>query len=126
MRGDRPTPRHESEQVTDVQASDEHAPGVFHERLSVAVSGDAVSLGGVDWADRLLTLDEAARLLSCTKAAVRKWIAQGRLRRVKVGRLTRVRAQDIAEVIERGLPEPPPLARGNGAVRRPAPGTAGL
>ncbi len=59
---------------------------------------------GADW-EGLVTLDEAARRLSCTKAAVRKWVSQGRLAVVKVGRLTRVRARDIAQVIEHGLPE---------------------
>ncbi len=59
---------------------------------------------GADW-EGLVTLDEAARRLSCTKAAVRKWISQGRLTAVKVGRLTRVRSRDIAQVVEHGLPE---------------------
>jgi excisionase family DNA binding protein len=55
--------------------------------------------------DGLVTLDQAASLLACTKAAVRKWISQGRLAPVKVGRLTRLRARDVARVVEHGLPE---------------------
>ena len=64
-----------------------------------------MNLGNGHSVDGLVTLEEAARLLSCTKAAVRKWISQGRLPHVKVGRLTRLRARDIAQVVEHGLPE---------------------
>ena len=55
--------------------------------------------------EQLVTVDDAARLLSCTPAAIRKWLSQGRLPRVKVGRLARLRAEDIADVIAHGLPE---------------------
>ena len=55
--------------------------------------------------DQLVTVDDAARMLSCKPAAIRKWLAQGRLPRVKVGRLTRVRAADVADVVAHGLPE---------------------
>jgi excisionase family DNA binding protein len=54
---------------------------------------------------QLFTVEEAARMLACTEAAIRKWVSQGRLHRVKLGRLTRLRAQDIADVIAHGLPE---------------------
>lgn len=66
--------------------------------------------------EQLVTVDDAARLLSCTPAAIRKWLSQGRLPRVKVGRLTRVRAQDIADVVAHGLPE----GRSFHTRRRPA------
>ena len=49
--------------------------------------------------DRLLTVDQTAELLACTPAAVRKWVYQRRLPAVKVGRLTRIRAQDVAAFI---------------------------
>lgn len=55
--------------------------------------------------EQLVDVDETARMLACTPAAIRKWLSQGRLPRVKVGRLTRVRSQDIADVIAHGLPE---------------------
>ena len=40
--------------------------------------------------DQLLTVREAARLLACSEAAIRKWIYQQRLPAVKVGRLIRI------------------------------------
>ena len=55
--------------------------------------------------DQLVTVEEAAQRLACTPAAIRKWVSQGRLPRVKVGRLTRLRTGDIADVVARGLPE---------------------
>ena len=55
--------------------------------------------------DQLVTVDDAARMLSCTPAAVRRWLSEKRMKRIKVGRLTRVRASDIADVIAHGLPE---------------------
>jgi excisionase family DNA binding protein len=45
--------------------------------------------------DRLLTVREAATMLACSPAAIRKWMYQRRLRRVKVGRLTRVSVRDL-------------------------------
>lgn len=54
----------------------------------------------------LLTVEEAARMLACTPAAVRKWLYQRRLPCVKVGRLVRLRFEDIQRVVTEGLPEP--------------------
>jgi excisionase family DNA binding protein len=54
---------------------------------------------------QLVTVDEAAGLLACTPAAIRKWLAQRRLGRVKVGRLTRLRLEDIQRVSIEGLPK---------------------
>jgi excisionase family DNA binding protein len=45
--------------------------------------------------DRLLSVREAASMLSCSPAAIRKWMYQRRLPRVKVGRLTRVSIRDL-------------------------------
>jgi|ERR1051326_1843367 excisionase family DNA binding protein len=52
----------------------------------------------------LITIAEAAELLSCTPAAVRKWIYQRQLMPVKVGRLVRLRRGDIERVIKHGMP----------------------
>jgi excisionase family DNA binding protein len=52
--------------------------------------------------DRLLTVKEAAQLLACSEAAIRKWIYQRRLRRVKVGRLTRLRQTDVEAMVSAG------------------------
>ena len=54
---------------------------------------------------QLLTIDEAARILACTPAAIRKWLAQRRLSRVKMGRLTRLRLEEIEWVAVQGLPK---------------------
>ena len=54
----------------------------------------------------LLTVEEAAKLLNCTEAAVRKWLYQRRLSPVKIGRLIRLRLEDIEAVASNGLPEP--------------------
>jgi excisionase family DNA binding protein len=54
--------------------------------------------------DQLMSVKEAADSLSCSPAAIRRWLHQGRLQPVKVGRLTRLRATDVQQIIERGLP----------------------
>ena len=56
---------------------------------------------------QLVTVDEAAQLLAVTPAAIRKWLSQGRLTKVKVGRLTRLRLADLEEVAASGLPQEP-------------------
>jgi excisionase family DNA binding protein len=52
--------------------------------------------------ERLLSVKEAAERLSCSPAAVRKWLYQRRLPRVKVGRLTRVRTRDLDAFVAQG------------------------
>ena len=54
--------------------------------------------------DRLVTVKEAAHLLGCSEAALRKWIRQGHVRPVKVGRLTRLRQVDVEAWMRVGLP----------------------
>jgi excisionase family DNA binding protein len=54
--------------------------------------------------DPLISVKEAAGLLSCSPAAIRKWIYQRRLRAVKVGRLTRLRLADLEQLVVEGLP----------------------
>lgn len=56
--------------------------------------------------DKLLDVKQAAELLSCSEAAIRKWICQRRLPVVKVGRLTRVRQSDLERLISTGLRQP--------------------
>lgn len=53
--------------------------------------------------DKLLSVKQAAELLSCSEAAIRKWIQQGRLPALKVGRLTRLRLRDLEGVMTKGL-----------------------
>ena len=53
--------------------------------------------------DSLLSLKEAATSLACSEATLRKWNHQGKLPTVKVGRLTRVRQQDLDAWVRLGL-----------------------
>jgi excisionase family DNA binding protein len=53
--------------------------------------------------DQLLTVEAAAARLSCSVAAVRRWIYQRRLPVVKVGRLVRLRESDLQAFIAEGL-----------------------
>ena len=55
--------------------------------------------------EKLLSVKDAAELLSCSEAAVRKWLYQRRLPAVKVGRLTRIRQSDMETLITDGLPK---------------------
>jgi excisionase family DNA binding protein len=52
---------------------------------------------------QLVTTKDAAAQLGCSEAAIRKWIYQRRLKPVRVGRLVRLRAEDIQRVAEEGL-----------------------
>ncbi len=49
--------------------------------------------------NQLLTVRQAAQLLACSEAAIRKWIYQQRLPAVKVGRLIRLRASDLENFV---------------------------
>lgn len=53
--------------------------------------------------DRLLSLKLAAERLACSEAALRKWISQGRIQKVNVGRLVRIRESDLELLVQRGL-----------------------
>jgi excisionase family DNA binding protein len=55
--------------------------------------------------DQLVSVKQAADLLACSETAVRKWIYQQRLPKVKVGRLTRLRLSDVEALISEGLGE---------------------
>jgi excisionase family DNA binding protein len=57
---------------------------------------------GLLGSEQLLTVKDAAQRLACSEAAIRKWIAQGRLRAVRVGRLVRVRPADLERMVEGG------------------------
>lgn len=51
----------------------------------------------------LLSVKEAAKSLACSEALLRKWIHQGKLPHVKVGRLTRIRRSDLEAWVRLGL-----------------------
>lgn len=50
----------------------------------------------------LLTVEETAALLRVRPSTVRAWLTQGRLPRVKIGRLTRILRQDCEALIRAG------------------------
>jgi excisionase family DNA binding protein len=54
----------------------------------------------------LLTIKEAAKLLACSEAMLRKWIYERKLPLVKIGRLTRIRRSDLEGWLRFGLKEP--------------------
>ena len=54
--------------------------------------------------NRLIRVEEAARIIDVTPAAVRKWLTQRRLPKVKVGSATRLRLSDVEAVVANGLP----------------------
>ena len=51
-----------------------------------------------------MTVEDAAVFLSCSPAAIRKWIGEGRLKPVKLGRAVRLRLSDLHRIAEKGLP----------------------
>ncbi|MGC4098602.1 MAG: helix-turn-helix domain-containing protein [Nitrospira sp.] len=53
--------------------------------------------------DKLISVKEAAVRLSCSEASIWKWIQDKRLQKVKIGRLTRLKEQDVDAVIRLGL-----------------------
>ena len=52
--------------------------------------------------ERLLSVPDAAALLGCSQAAIRRWLSQRRLKGVKVGRLVRLRMADLEAFIQSG------------------------
>jgi excisionase family DNA binding protein len=54
--------------------------------------------------DNLVNMKQAAERLGCSEAAIRKWVRQGRLRVVRLGRLCRFRTLDLDAVVTKGLP----------------------
>jgi excisionase family DNA binding protein len=55
--------------------------------------------------DSLLSIKEAARRLACSEAMLRKWMYAGKLPFVKVGRLSRIREQDLDAWLRLGMGE---------------------
>jgi excisionase family DNA binding protein len=51
----------------------------------------------------LLTTKEFAEALAVSEAAVRKWVYQGRLEPVKLGRAVRLRRRDLDRLVNEGL-----------------------
>jgi excisionase family DNA binding protein len=53
--------------------------------------------------DYLLSVKDAAQRLACSEAMLRKWMYRGKLPFVKVGRLSRLREQDLDAWVRLGL-----------------------
>lgn len=53
--------------------------------------------------DGLLSIKEAAHYLSCSEAMLRKWIHLRKMPVVKIGRLTRIRLEDLKAWARVGL-----------------------
>jgi len=53
--------------------------------------------------DKLLSAKQAAEILGCTEAAIRKWVYQRRLPIVHIGRLVRFRTHDLETIVEEGM-----------------------
>jgi len=51
----------------------------------------------------LVSVKEAASRLSCSEDAIWKWLKEGKFQRIKMGRLTRIRTQDLDACIRLGL-----------------------
>ncbi len=66
--------------------------------------------------DRLLRLDEAAALLRVTPRTVRRLAATGVIRRVRIGRASRVRLSDVSRLIAAGTAHGVPFSEGEAAV----------
>ena len=75
-------------------------PGAAFERWDGQSVGDEEETAKMG---QLITVEDAAKLLSCSPAAVRKWLYQKRLRAVKIGRLTRLPLEDIERVASVGF-----------------------
>lgn len=53
--------------------------------------------------DNLISVKQAAEKLACSEASIWKWIQDKRLQKVKIGRLTRLKEQDVDAIIRLGL-----------------------
>ena len=74
------------------------------EALIVKSPARVASMAPRDTQDHLLALPEVAKRLACSRGLVRRLDARGVLHRVKLGRLVRYRASDVARLVTEGVP----------------------
>jgi excisionase family DNA binding protein len=55
-----------------------------------------------DKTERLLTIDEVAKTLLCSRGRVESLIARGELRSVQIGQSVRVAESDLVRFVQRG------------------------
>ncbi len=79
-------------------------PGTGSGRPVAQVRGALAEQVIISVKPQLVTIEEAAAILACTPAAIKRWLFERRLRRVKLGRLTRLRLSDVEAIAEKGLP----------------------
>ena len=82
--------------------------GRFPQRSAAQGQGGGPGRRRVEGAERvvpvrLLTVAEVAAALQISERAVRRWIAEGRLPAVHLGRAVRIRPVDLAQLIATGL-----------------------
>ena len=53
--------------------------------------------------DHLVSVREAASRLGCKEGTIRKWIREGLMHKVKLGRLVRIRREDLEAIVRLGL-----------------------
>jgi len=58
--------------------------------------------GGENMASRLLSVKEVAETLGVTVDTVQRWLAAGKLKGIKLGRLWRVRSADLEKFLKEG------------------------
>lgn len=56
----------------------------------------------VPMVSKIFTVDEVAEHLRVTPRAVREWIRQGKLKSTKIGRLVRVKEEELQKFIDQG------------------------
>ena len=72
--------------------------------------------------DKLHSLESAAEFLGgVSPSTIRAWLTQGRLTRVKIGRLTRVRESELLALIHTQEIDPAAIRPGKGRVTSTAP-----
>jgi excisionase family DNA binding protein len=69
----------------------------------------------------LVPTRDAAVLLGCSEAGVRRWVRQGRLRGIRVGRALRIAKSDLDAIVARGTLDAPKDAGSAASTRSPLP-----
>lgn len=81
----------------------QHAPRLMVMTQAVFEAFSPMTVIGGPGMSQLLSVEEAAKRLAVTEAAIRKWVYQKRLPAVRVGRCLRLRLDDVERVASEGL-----------------------
>ena len=55
--------------------------------------------------DKLLTIQEVAEVLKIAQSTIRRWLNEGKMKGVKLGRQWRVKQSELDRIIEQGIQE---------------------